>query len=98
MRCTGERDLFVTEAERLGSTGLNERQDLHRLKRRARINWGIDVAERRSHRARCIEYRDCATMDAFDNRSPREFNESGIRHQFSWDRGRKRLRSTRTAL
>ena len=68
------------EAEAIGRAGLDQRQRLQRLHRRARIDRPVDVAQAQRQRPRRRGDRDGAAVPALDQRPARHLDEDGIGH------------------
>jgi hypothetical protein len=85
MRGTGQRQLLVAKAVAVGGAGLDQRQRLHRLDRRAREHRGFDFAKAHHHRSVAIHHHGHAAMPAFNDLAAGDFNKDGVLHGLiSW--------------
>ena len=80
MRGAGQRQLLGAEAVAVGGAGFDQRQRLHRLDRRARIDRPLDVAQRQHRAAVGVDHRDRAAMPAFDQRAAQDLDQNRITH------------------
>ena len=62
VRCAGDRELLVVEAQAVGGAALDQRDRLQQLDGRARKDRAIDVAERDQPLAVGVEHGDGAAM------------------------------------
>lgn len=80
MRGTGERDLAIAEAERVGGSGFHQRQRLYRLDRRAREDRKVDVADAEAKPACGIDDGGRASMPALHNLTANGLHQNRVRH------------------
>ena len=78
VRAGGQRDLGRAEREMVGGPGLDERNGLERLDRRARVDRGLDVPPTPRYRAVDTDDRRRPPVSTFHHVTPNDFDENGI--------------------
>ncbi len=81
MRGAAKRQLLVAEVERIGRAGLDQRQRLHQLHRRARIDRPRHITEHEQKFTTRAGDGDRSSMRALDEPPARDLDEDGVEHR-----------------